>query len=105
MEKLNVELFEKNIYDDGEPCCVLFTRKACHVCQSIKPKLEELEADFRGRFGFYTVDVDEEKGLFQRFLLKGVPQVLFFNGGDYVGKMAGEKDIEDYEEKIEDILG
>lgn len=105
MQKLDANLFEEIIYDDGEPCCVVFSRKTCHVCQAIKPKLEELEEDYEGKFSFYTVDVEEQKDLFQRFSLKGVPQVLFFNDGEYVGKMAGEKDIEDYEEKIEDILG
>lgn len=105
MQKLDSSQFEEIIYDDGEPCLVEFSRKSCHVCQAVKPKLEELEEDFDGKFGFYMVDVEEQPALFQRFSLKGVPQVLFFNEGEYVGKMSGEKEIEDYEAKIEEILG
>lgn len=105
MQKLDTALFEEIVYDDGEACLVEFSRKSCHVCQSVKPKLEELEEDYEGKFGFYIVDVEEQPGLFSRFSLKGVPQVLFFNDGEYVGKMSGEKEIEDYEEKIEEILG
>lgn len=105
MEKLNTSSFEEIVYDDGEACLVLFSRKSCHVCQQVHPKLEEIAEDYTGKFGFYTVDVEEERELFQRFSLKGVPQVLFFNDGEYVGKMAGEKEIEEYEEKIESIIG
>lgn len=105
MEKLNSSAFDEVVYDEGEACLVMFSRKTCHVCEQVHPKLEELEEDYKGRFGFYTVDVEEEKNLFNRFSLKGVPQVLFFNDGDFVGKMAGEKEIEEYEEKIESIIG
>lgn len=105
MEKLNDQTFEEIVYDDGEPCLVIFSRKSCHVCQAVHPKLEELAEEYEGKFGFYHVDVEEEKNLFNRFSLKGVPQVLFFNDGEYVGKLAGEKEIEDYEEKIEEIIG
>ena len=78
MEKINADTFEEIVYDDAEACLVLFSRKSCHVCQKVHPKLHEIEEDYAGKFGFYTVDVEEERELFQRFSLKGVPQVLFF---------------------------
>ncbi|MDO4281864.1 MAG: thioredoxin family protein [Peptococcaceae bacterium] len=107
MEKLNDNSFEETIYDDGEPCLVMFSRKSCHVCQKVHPKIEELAEDskYDGKFGFYEVDVEEERNLFARFSLKGVPQVLFFNDGEYVGKLAGDKEIEEYEDKIDEIIG
>lgn len=105
MEKLTSANFDEIIYDDGEPCLVMFSRKTCHVCQAVHPKIEEVEQDYKGKFGFYSVDVEEERNLFNRFSLKGVPQILFFNDGEYVGKMAGEKEVEDYEDKIDSIIG
>ncbi|SHN53212.1 thioredoxin family protein [Desulfitobacterium chlororespirans] len=97
--------FEEVIYDKGEPCLVIFSRKSCHVCKEVVPLLEELQPEYAGRFGFYYVDVEEEKGLFQRFSLKGVPQILFFHEGEFKGKMAGQVEAEQVEEKIEDVLG
>ena len=35
---------------------------------------------------------------------KGVPQVLFFNEGEFLGKYAGKKDEEVYTAKIDEIL-
>lgn len=105
MQKLTADLFEEIIYDDGEPCLVVFSRQSCHVCQEVKPILEEMAPEYEGKFGFYQVDIEEEKDLFQRFSLKGVPQVLFFNDGEFLGKFAGKKEEEEYADKIAEIIG
>lgn len=104
LQKLDKEGFQEKIYDNGETCLVIFSRKGCHVCQTVVPVLEELAPKYKGKFGFYYVDVEEEKPLFQSFSLKGVPQILFFKEGGYVGKMAGEVDEDQVEEKIDEIL-
>lgn len=104
LEQLNANSFEKIIYDNEESCLVIFSRKTCHVCQEVVPVLEELQPQYRDRFGFYYVDVEEEKNLFQRFSLKGVPQILFFKDGEYQGKLAGAADEDKVMAKIEEVL-
>lgn len=104
LEKLNAEQFEKVIYDNEEQCLVIFSRKTCHVCQSVVPVLEDLQQQYEGKFGFYYVDVEEDKDLFQRFSLKGVPQILFFKDGEYQGKMAGAAEEEQVVDKITEVL-
>lgn len=105
LPQLNSSRFEEIIYDNCEPCLVIFSRKACHVCKEVVPMLEELQPQYKGKFGFYYVDVEEDKNLFQRFSLKGVPQILFFNEGEYQGKLAGNVEEEKIEDKIAEILG
>ncbi|MEL7564830.1 MAG: thioredoxin family protein [Dehalobacterium sp.] len=100
LQQLNAITFEEVIYDNGEPCLVIFSRKTCHVCQQVVPVLEELQPKYEGKFGFYYVDVEENASLFQQFSLKGVPQILYFNNGEYRGKQAGLVDEEKVEEKI-----
>ena len=105
MLDLDSNLFEEKIYDNEEKCLVIFSRKSCHVCQVVHPKLDEIEKEYEGKdFGFYHVDVEEQPALFQRFGLKGVPQVLFFANGEFQGKYAGDKDEEVYTDKIDEIL-
>ena len=105
MQNLDANTFEAIIYDNGDPCLVIFSRTSCHVCQEVHPILDTIEPDYEGKFGFYHVDVEEQKALFQRFSLKGVPQVLFFNEGEFLGKMAGKKDEQEYRDKIDSIIG
>ncbi|MGC7872004.1 thioredoxin family protein [Desulfosporosinus sp. SYSU MS00001] len=102
--QLNSSRFEEVIYNDGEPCLVIFSRKSCHVCQSVVPVLEDLQPQFDGKYGFYYVDVEEDKSLYQKFSLKGVPQILFFKDGEYQGKLTGKVEEEDVEERITDVL-
>jgi len=100
LQQLNSTTFEEMIYDKGKPCLVIFSRKTCHVCKQVVPLLEELQPKYEGVFGFYYVDIEENAGLFQRFSLKGVPQILYFNEGEFQGKQAGLVDEEKVEEKI-----
>lgn len=104
LQQLNPNTLEKIIYDNGKPCLVVFSRKDCHVCKQVVPLLEELQPKYEGKFGFYRVDVEEDTSLYQRFSLKGVPQILYFNNGEYHGKQAGLVEDEQVEEKIASIF-
>ena len=105
MQDLNNDTFEEKIYDNCEKCLVMFSRKDCHVCKEVHPLIEDIEGDYADTdFKFYHVDVEEQKDLFSRFSLKGVPQVLFFDDGEFVGKLAGKKEDEAYTDKIDEIL-
>jgi thioredoxin 1 len=104
LRQLQANSFEDIIYGNGEPCLVIFSRKSCHVCKQVVPVLEELQPKYEGKFGFYYVDVEEDANLQQRFALKGIPQILYFSGGDFRGKQVGNVEDEQIEEKIAGVL-
>ena len=104
LQKLNANSFEEIVYDEEEPCLVIFSRKTCHVCKEVIPILEDMQPKYEGRFGFYHVDVEEQKPLFQRYSLKGVPQILFFSDGENRGKLAGAIDEDKVMAKIAEVL-
>jgi len=102
--RLETDTCDRIIYDSGEPCLVVFSRKDCHVCKKVVPLLEEMQPRYEGRFEFYHVDIEESSTLFRRFSLKGVPQILYFNKGEFTGKHAGLVEEEKIEEKIASML-
>lgn len=104
LQPLDSNNFDEIIYDNGEPSLVIFSRKDCTVCQDVVPILEDLQAKYNDKYQFYYVDVEEQKNLFQRFSLKGVPQILFFKDGEYRGKLAGHLEDEEVEEKIAEVF-
>lgn len=104
LTQLNVSSFDKKIYDDKEACLVIFSKKNCPVCQGVIPNLEKLSDKYRDKFAFYYVDAVENISLLQRFSLRGVPQVLFFHGGEYQGRLSGVVEDAQIEEKIMEIL-
>lgn len=103
--QLDSNRFEEIIYDNGDPCLVIFTRANCHVCKEIVPMLDNLQSQYAGKFAFYSADIEQEKNLAQRFPLKGVPSIFFFNGGALRGKLAGQVEDEEVKEKIAEVLG
>jgi len=104
LEKLDIDSFEAKVFKGGEDCLVIFSRKTCKECKVIVPMLEELSESYTdGSFNFYRVDVEEQVMLFRRFPLKGVPSILFFSGGEKVGKLAGMVEEEDIIDKIEEL--
>lgn len=105
LQQLDATRFEEIIYDNGDPCLVIFSRENCHVCKEVVPMLEELQPQYEGKFGFYYVDVEADKNLTQRFSLRGVPSIVFFNEGQLQGRLAGNVEEEEVAEKIADILG
>lgn len=104
LTRLNAQSFAEKVYDLGEACLVIVSRKTCHVCQEVVPVLEDLAANCRHKLGFYYVDVEEERDLYQSFSLKGVPQILFFKDGEYLGKLTGAVDEEQVQEKIAELF-
>ena len=103
LQKLNSANFDELIYDHEERCLVVFSRKTCHVCQSVVPIVEKLKPNYQDKFSFYYVDVEEENGFIQRFALKGVPQILFFNDGEYQGKLVGKVDGSQIEDTLKEL--
>lgn len=102
MESLNSRAFKEIVEKGDSPCLVIFSRKTCGVCQEVHNMLEDIMLDYKDSgYGFYNVDVEEEPELFKRFKLKGVPQVLFFDGGVLKNRISGLKDEDDYINEID----
>lgn len=102
--KLDGNSFDQKVYDDEESCLVIFSRKDCHVCKEVVPMLEDFAESYEDKsIKFYSVDIEEQVLLYERFSLKGVPSILFFNGGEYQGKLAGKVEEEHILKKIKTL--
>ena len=104
MKKLNSAAFHEYVENDGETCLVIFSRKSCQVCQGVHAVLDDLEQDYKGKIPFYEVDVEEESGLFEKMMMKGVPQVVIFDNGEVVEKLAGSHEEDEYIDAIEKYI-
>lgn len=103
MEKLSAAEFDELVLEEERPSIVMFSRKTCHVCQAVHPIIEGLEADYP-KVSFYLIDVEESTGVFQKYGGKGVPQVISFQHGEMIKRLAGEHEEDEYVEQIEEIM-
>ena len=59
------------------------------ACQIISPVYEELAKSYRGVVNFFTIDVEQEKGIDKEFGIIEFPTILFFKGGQVIDHVVG----------------
>ena len=68
-----------------------FAAKHCGPCRTMLPVIAALEAEYDGRVKFFTVDVDDEPQLAQRYLVRSMPTFVVFRDGREVGRIVGAR--------------
>ncbi|MDQ7095172.1 thioredoxin family protein [Desulfosporosinus sp. PR] len=93
--------FDKATFDSSIPSLVFFGAARCHVCKELLPTVEETLSHYNGKIKGFWVDVDENKPLFQRFRLKGIPNLLLISQGEVKCKLGGLHTREELLEMID----
>jgi thioredoxin 1 len=78
---INEASFEKAVLQSPVPVLVDFWAAWCGPCKMIAPLLDEIAKESEGRFRIAKVNIDDDPALMQRFNVRAVPTLLFFNGG------------------------
>jgi thioredoxin 1 len=75
---------------DG-PVLVDFWAPSCRPCKAVRPVLEQLEVENRGRIGFAAVDIDGNPELAARYEVLSIPTVILFEGGEPQQALVGAR--------------
>ena len=86
---INEASFEKAVINSPIPVLVDFWAPWCGPCKMIAPVLDEIAKESDGRFRVTKVNVDDDPALMQRFGIRGVPTLLFFNRGELRDQIVG----------------
>jgi len=69
-----------------------FWAEWCGPCRRIAPTVEALATDYAGRVVIGKMNVDENPSVPMRYMVRGIPTLLLFKGGQVVEQVVGLTD-------------
>ncbi len=71
------------------PILVDFWGSWCGPCLTLKPMLEEIEKEYKGKFILAKLNVDESPITTKRYSIRGIPAVKLFKNGEVIDEFVG----------------
>jgi thioredoxin 1 len=81
--------FETEVLASEQPVLVDFWAPWCGPCRMLGPMIEELAIEFEGKVRVGKLNVDENPEMAQRFGVRAIPTMLFFEGGQVIDQTVG----------------
>lgn len=74
--------FEQEVLRSQTPVIVDFWAEWCGPCHAVSPVLERIAAERGGELKVVKVNIDEERGLAERYGIASIPTMILFRGGE-----------------------
>ena len=102
-----VEITEENfpkLIGSELPLVIDFWAEWCGPCKALAPMLEEFAREYDGRVIIGKCDVEENNDIAVKYMIRNVPTILFFKGGEVVHRQVGAVAKTELEEKLRAIV-
>ncbi len=96
--------FEQDVLKSDIPVLVDFWAPWCGPCKSIAPVLQELAKDYAGKLKFTKINIDENPKNATNYKVRGIPNLVFFKGGQVVEQIVGAVPKEQLVDAIKKVI-
>ena len=102
----NVADFERQVLQAELPCLVDFFSLGCPPCRMLGPTIEKLAEKYQGRAVVCKLSLDhaETRSLAQRYNIRSIPAVIFFDKGKEVDRLVGLRNEEAYSKILDELI-
>ena len=96
--------FENDVIGSNLPALVDFWAEWCGPCKQIGPLLEEISDEKKDVIKIYKINIDNNPEVPQKYGIRGIPTLMFFNDGKLVDTKVGSLSKSSLNEWIENNL-
>jgi len=81
--------FETDVLKSSHPVLVDFWAEWCGPCRAMEPSINTLASDYVGKVSIGKLNVDDNPAVTMRYMVRGIPTVMLFKGGQIVDQVVG----------------
>ena len=96
--------FDQEVLKSEQPVLVDFWAVWCGPCKALGPIVDGVAAAYAGKLKVAKVNVDENGATPSRYGIRGIPALLFFNGGQVIDQIVGYVPQDVIDEKVKRLL-
>ena len=92
------------LLDDGKAIIVDFMSPTCMPCKQIEPGLRKIASQYGTRVKVLKVNVNDSPRTSSRFLVRGLPTLLFIKNGSVKTQMVGSVNERQIEQTLQTVI-
>ena len=81
--------FAQDVLQSSEPVVVDFWAEWCGPCRMLAPTIETLASEYTGKVAVGKLNVDDNPETAMKYMVRGIPTVMVFKGGQMVDQVVG----------------
>jgi thioredoxin 1 len=102
--EINDSSFDDEVLQSEKPVLVDFWAPWCGPCKAIGPIIEDLSGAFGDKIKFVKCNVDDNPATPNKYGIKSIPTLIFFDKGDVVNQIIGLVAKTQLEDAINNLL-